>query len=288
MKPNRSTNSLSAAFTLIELLIVIAIIAILAALLLPVLSEAKLRAWETQCASNLRQLDMAGNLYMNDYNCLIGYAVGYNGPTANNYQYNWLSTLTDNMSHDDAVRLCPAADHPLPTPTTVLKGGDESHCWVTQPPDVLTNEGSYTINGWLYDPATWIAFKGSFPGGAASTGPRSSASALYSYGQPFSRPAAIRQSSVVPLFADGNWPDAFPCITSTVGNYRYSQDMNVVLMARHGSHAPFEPQLQPPLNNVRNGINVAFADGHVQFQRLGDLFNVDVWNLGWISPSPSQ
>jgi prepilin-type N-terminal cleavage/methylation domain-containing protein/prepilin-type processing-associated H-X9-DG protein len=286
MNRNRSKNSGSAAFTLIELLIVIAIIAILAALLLPVLGAAKLRAWETQCSSNLRQLDLAGNLYMNDNNSLIGYAVGYTGTTGNDFEYNWLSTLTENISHDDPVRLCPAAQQPLPTTYGYLKGGDESHCWVTQPPDVLTNEGSYTINGWLYDPATWIAFKGSFPGGAGSSGPRGGSSSLY--GQPFNKPSAIRQATLVPLFADGTWPDGFPCATSTVGDYHYAQDMNVFLLARHGTHPPFEPQLQSPLDNIRDGINVAFVDGHVQFQKLGDLFNVDVWNIGWVPPTPSQ
>ena len=287
MKPNRLKNSVSAAFTLVELLIVIAIIAILAALLLPVLGVAKLKAWETQCASNLRQLDMAGNIYMNDNNCLIGYAVGYNGPIGNDFEFSWLSTLMDSISHDDALRLCPLATQPLPTTYGYLKGGDASHCWVTQAPDVLTNEGSYTINGWLYDPATWIQFKGSFPGGAGSSGPRGGAST--SYGQPFNKPSAIRQASSVPLFADGNWPDAFPCITSTVGTYHYAQDINVMLLARHGSRFPSSPTLQSPLDiNIRNGINVAFVDGHVQFQKLGDLFNVDIWNLGWVPPTPSQ
>src|SRR4051812_17311337 len=59
-------SELKAAFSLIELLVVIAIIAILAALLLPVLSSAKQKAHQTQCANNLKQLGMAITLYADD------------------------------------------------------------------------------------------------------------------------------------------------------------------------------------------------------------------------------
>jgi prepilin-type N-terminal cleavage/methylation domain-containing protein/prepilin-type processing-associated H-X9-DG protein len=62
-----ATSRSQKAFTLVELLVVIAIIAILAALLLPALNRAKSAAQSAICISNLRQVDLAVRLYVEQY-----------------------------------------------------------------------------------------------------------------------------------------------------------------------------------------------------------------------------
>jgi prepilin-type N-terminal cleavage/methylation domain-containing protein/prepilin-type processing-associated H-X9-DG protein len=71
------------AFTLIELLVVIAIIAILAAILFPVFARARENARRASCQSNLKQIALGMNMYIQDYDGRYpqGYALDRSGGT---------------------------------------------------------------------------------------------------------------------------------------------------------------------------------------------------------------
>jgi prepilin-type processing-associated H-X9-DG protein len=107
--------------------VVIAIIGILAALLLPLLVRSKGAAWRADCASNLRQLALATQLYWDDNNgnCFSWYY----GATNNGelYWFGWLGTGKEGQRPIDLsagvlypylaaskARLCPALNYSLP------------------------------------------------------------------------------------------------------------------------------------------------------------------------------
>lgn len=96
-------------FTLVELLTVIAIIGVLAAILIPTLGRIRESSQSTQCRSNLRQIWMATNLYVNEKR-VFPYSTSTSG-------INWRQALrpymaagdpTNNDEKNSAVVVCPS------------------------------------------------------------------------------------------------------------------------------------------------------------------------------------
>ena len=142
-------------FTLIELLIVIAIIAILASMLLPALAKARVKAQSIACCANLSQIGKAIGMYADDYN---GYPPEYDFKIS-----SWIG-WADTLKSMGYLPLLPASGAPdgafitSPVPMGVFKCPAQDYQPVD--PEIASDwqiwRGSmYALNACYYLDAAW-------------------------------------------------------------------------------------------------------------------------------------
>lgn len=123
------------AFTLVELLVVISIIAVLAAILLPVFAQAKEAARKTQCLSNVNQLGLAVQMYANDNDDAIVPFLecgpdtpGCEGTSDDHKVREWTGRLTPYVRTNYALPANGVFSCPSFSTTNLEKGADAMDC----------------------------------------------------------------------------------------------------------------------------------------------------------------
>lgn len=139
----------SRGFSLVEILVVIAIIAGLLSLLIPSLSKAKQLAQTSQCLSNLHSLGDGMRMYGNDHHGSFWNTVRFNFPTSLTKTYFWgTATVPVSVQPSWLMKYQDYAAGHLWCP---------SLSWGTYVPQGGVNEPTttYGYNAWCLDPAFW-------------------------------------------------------------------------------------------------------------------------------------
>jgi prepilin-type N-terminal cleavage/methylation domain-containing protein len=278
------------AFTLVELLVVIGIIALLISILLPALSKARAQANLVICASNLRQLGTCVLMYEQDNKGKLipswtttADATGYYAPVWMYLLKPYFGRVQQNTSiantvTNDAILRCPMATQydatsgtsPAKSPystylTNYNNGWGNAYC-------------SYSMNRYLYDGTDTIPPGGPVPGtwnagyfGFSATNP-------YAPSTTFWRLQGVKNGQIV-LLTDGLWRDFFvnqPTLPMTAASAYYPTNntgngMGTIATPRHGRYT-----------------NVVLVDFSVQTVALPKLWTDYRWRPDWqIIPATS-
>jgi prepilin-type processing-associated H-X9-DG protein/prepilin-type N-terminal cleavage/methylation domain-containing protein len=248
-QPSRPAAGRRKAFTLVELLVVIGIIALLIGILMPALNRAREQANAVKCAANLKSMGAALTMYINESRHYPGaYGMNSRGETF----AVWPVRLRGMLNNDQGIFYCPSRDSDYEWP--VVRG----------------QTGSYVATaadtGWGYFAGEKLLKVDDFPfsygyndwGTGANDGSNPNVQQRGLGGdlwKPYSRElkaARVKKPAEMITIAD-NTPDR-------------SWDMNV---------DPFNPS--EAIGNIHNrGANILFGDGHVQRYDQQEMMLYDV------------
>lgn len=243
------------AFTLVELLAVVAIILLLAALLMPTLAAFKRRGQDTKCLANMKQWASYWNLFVSDNggNFMDGYVndSGYVGF----HRGAWLHELRTYYAGQMDLLRCPLAmDTNVVAGSVVDYGGVNTTFRHGVQLGAGYDRGSYGLNVWLYNPPLGKV--------TSELENREPEKHWRGYG-------AIKAPTRVPMFHDSMWrgagPDNDNCeAPASNGEWTgYNSEMRHVAMDRH-----------------KGGVEMAFVNGAARHVGIKENW-VFLWNKTW-------